>query len=224
METLNLQSAATSGCVVNHPLLEQAMEPEVPTGKYAGDSFRGMLARMWEDWDKTGRDPSRPGLHAVLVYRFGFWQRGLPKAARFFLYPVYMLMYWFVRNVYGIELPATARVGRRFRIAHQSGIVVHLFAEIGDDCIIRQNVTMGAAGDDWRRGPTLGNRVEIGAGAVIIGDVTIGDDVRIGPNAVVMTSVPAGSRVVTTPARIIPPPRPASDAAGREQRQEHVSA
>jgi serine O-acetyltransferase len=193
---------------------------QMTTSTEQRETLRTLLAKMREDWNATGRDPSRPGLHAVLVYRFGFWQRGLPKALRLLLFPIYILMYWFVRNMYGIELPATARIGRRFWIAHQSGIVIHLFAEIGDDCLIRQNVTLGAAGEDWRRGPKLGDRVEVGAGAVIIGGVNIGDDVRVGPNAVVMTNVPAGARVVATPSRIIPPPR----AVPEPVREEHVNA
>lgn len=115
-----------------------------------------------------------------------------------------------VRNLYGIELYPTARIGRRLRIAHQHGIVIHPAAVIGDDCMIRHGVTIGADGvrDDGGRAPVLGDRVKLGVGAVIAGPVRIGDDVTVGPNAVVMTNVPAGSIVTAPPSRIMtPPPR-----------------
>jgi serine O-acetyltransferase len=95
-------------------------------------------------------------------------------------------------------------------IGHQHGIVVHPGATIGDDCQIRHGCTIGAATDDgfWRQVPTLGSRVNVGAGAMIIGRVHVGDDVRIGPNAVVMTNIPAGSIVLAEAPRIIRPRAP----------------
>ena len=79
----------------------------------------------------------------------------------------------FVRNVYGIQLSPQTQIGRRLRIVHQHGIVIHKSAVIGDDCLIRHGVTIGAA-----RGPgapRLGDRVEVGAGAVLVGNIRIGD-------------------------------------------------
>ena len=86
----------------------------------------------------------------------------------------------------------TIELGRRVRIGHQHGIVIHPYAEIGDECVIRQGCTIGAATDEGsaRQVPRLGKRVRMGAGSVVIGAVVIGDDVRIGPNAVVVTSSP----------------------------------
>jgi len=110
----------------------------------------------------------------------------------------------------GISLPETARIGRRLRIEHFGGIVVHGSSVIGDDCLLRQNVTLGNRSE--RRpldAPTLGNRVQVGAGAVILGAVTIGDDAVIGANAVVLGDVPPGARAVGNPATIrMPTPRP----------------
>ncbi|MEP6958273.1 MAG: serine acetyltransferase, partial [Nitrospirota bacterium] len=108
---------------------------------------------------------------------------------------LYRFMFRFIRNHYGIELPATTIVGRRFLIGHQHGIVIHPKAEFGDDCTIRQNVTIGQVDNVRKGGAKFGHRVNIGVGAVIVGGITIGDDVRIGPNAVVMTDVPAGATV-----------------------------
>ena len=71
-----------------------------------------------------------------------------------------------VRNVYGIELYPTARIGRRFCIAHQHGIVIHKLAMIGDDCLVRQGVTIGAGGirDDAARPPRTRRPGEDGRG------------------------------------------------------------
>jgi serine O-acetyltransferase len=95
-------------------------------------------------------------------------------------------------------------VGRRVIIEHQSGIVIHGDAVIGDDCIIRQGVTIGN-----RRlnrpldAPRLGNRVSVGAGAKLLGSIHVGDGAQIGANAVVFEDVPAGAAAVGVPARIV---------------------
>jgi serine O-acetyltransferase len=156
---------------------------------------------------RTNGGWAMPGFHAVAVYRFGRWRLGLPRVLRLPCDLLYKVLYVLVRNVYTIELYYTASVGRRFRIAHQGGIVIHHYAEIGDDCTVHHNVTLGAARDEgWRQqGPTLGNRVSIGSGAVVLGKVTIGDDARIGPNAVVTRSLPAGATAFAPPARVMLP-------------------
>jgi serine O-acetyltransferase len=171
--------------------------------------------RIREDWIAHNRDWTTPGFRAVAVYRFGVWQQSVrPWILRAPLWLLYRSMYRYIRNHYGIELYVTTIVGRRLVIGHQGGIVIHQYAEIGDDCQIHQNVTIGAAGRDWRLCPKLGHRVEVGCGAAIIGKVTIGDDVRIGPNAVVMTNVPAGAIVVANPPRMIKTRRSENKAEG----------
>jgi serine O-acetyltransferase len=164
-----------------------------------------LLKQIREDWQSHGRDWTLPGFRAVAVYRFGSWvserRQGMIQSI---LFALYRIMYRFIRNHYGVELRETARVGRRFVVGHQSGIVIHPNAEFGDDCLIRQNVTIGAVNiDRINDGPKLGHRVDVGAGAVIVGKVKIGDDVRIGPNAVVMTDVPAGTTVFAEAPRMI---------------------
>ncbi len=185
-------------------------------------SLRALGALVREDLRHNG-GVSFPGFQAVALYRFGVWKDGIgPKLVRVPFTLVYRLLYIFVRNVYGIELPLTARIGRRFHVGHQHGISVHGNAVIGDDCIIRQGVTLGqdrpTPGVPVEKvpAPRLGDRVEIGAGAMLFGGITIGEGVRIGPNAVVMTSVPAGAIVTAPPARImaLPPRRkPAPETA-----------
>jgi len=167
--------------------------------------FAEFLEQIREDWSVYQRDWTRPGFRAVAVHRLGVWLRNVrPKVLRAPLSIFHRMMYRYVRNHYGIELPSTTIVGCRFIIAHQGGIVIHPHAEIGDDCLIRQNVTIGAVSNDrWWEAPKLGHRVQVGCGAAILGKVVIGDGTRIGPNAVVMTNVPAGAIVFVTPSRII---------------------
>jgi serine O-acetyltransferase len=184
--------------------------------------FSDFVDMIRGDWIANERSITRPGLQALLVHRLGSWAMALPAIAKIFVVPVYAILYWFVRNVYGIELPRRTLVGRRFCIGHQSGIVIHPFAVIGDDCVIRQNVTIGAAVKV--EAPRLGNRVELGAGAVIVGGITIGDDVRIGPNAVVMMNSPANSTVVVPLPRIFRRPmrRPKRSGELRDRGKEMV--
>jgi serine O-acetyltransferase len=165
----------------------------------------GLFELIREDYRTHRRDWTLPGFRAVVVYRFGVWVRGLRvRLLRAPLSRIYNFLYRYVRNHYAIELPSSAKVGRRVVIGHQGGIVVHWRAEIGDDCLIRQNVTLGAVNEERvLQAPILGNRVEVGCGAAIIGAVHIGENVRIGPNAVVTVNIPADSTVVASPARIV---------------------
>jgi serine O-acetyltransferase len=109
-----------------------------------------------------------------------------------------------VQILTGIELPCETRLGRRVRIDHFGDIIISGDAEIGDDVVIRNGVTIGLRHTDIRGAPKIGNRVDIGAGAKILGPITIGDDVAIGANAVVITDVPPNSLAVGVPAKIKP--------------------
>ncbi len=165
----------------------------------------GLLEQIKEDWIAHKRDWTRPGFRAIAVYRFGVWRMSVQtKILRAPLSIVYRWMYRKCRNQYGIELPYSARLGRRVIIEHQHGIVIHGNCEIGDDCIIRQGVTLGNKTlDRPEDAPKLGNRVNVGAGAKILGAVIIGDDASIGANAVVLKDVPAGAVAVGIPAKVI---------------------
>ena len=166
-----------------------------------------LLALLREDYQANLRDWTRPGLRALAIHRFGVWRLGVgPTILRAPLSIVYRTLFRFARNRYGIELPYSARIGRRVKIEHQSGIVVHGSAIIGDDCIIRQGVTIGNRRDDRPlEAPRLGDRVNLGAGATILGGIVIGDDVRIGAQAVVLDDVPPGSTVLGPKATVYPP-------------------
>ena len=165
----------------------------------------GLFQQIVEDWNTNGRDWTRPGFQAIAVHRLGTWRMRIKqRALRAPLSVLYRALYRGMRNFYGIELPYSARVGRRVVIEHQSGIVIHGNTIIGDDCIIRHGVTLGNCRLDRPfDAPTLGNRVNVGAGAKVLGAISIGDDAQIGANAVVRHDVPSGALAAGVPARIV---------------------
>ena len=164
------------------------------------------LARiLHEDWATNGRSLFTPGLRALAVHRLSTWAHALPRPVGLPVRVVARLLFYRVRGRYGIELPPEAVIGRRLQIAHQNGLVLNPRAVIGDDCLLRHNVTLGAATDErWDEAPVLGDGVQVGPGAVILGRVHVGDGARIGPNALVLHDVPAGSRVLAPLATVRP--------------------
>ncbi|WP_283937743.1 serine O-acetyltransferase [Sphingomonas hankyongi] len=106
--------------------------------------------------------------------------------------------FWSV--VTGADIPLNCRIGGGLLIPHPNGIVIHPDSEIGPNCLLFQQVTIGAAGGGI---PRLGGHVDVGAGAKILGAVTIGDHAVIGANSVVLCDVPAGATAVGVPARIV---------------------
>jgi serine O-acetyltransferase len=197
--------------------LPAAGEPPSPPGgpeRPAIASFAALRALLREDYTTNQREFWAPGFQALLAYRLGVWCNGLEN--RVLRVPARLLhrfLSLIARNLYGIQLSTHTHIGRRLRIAHQHGIVISGAAVIGDDCLIRHGVTIGLlggarAGRAATGAPRLGDRVEVGVGAVLVGPIRIGDDALIGPNAVVMTHVPAGAIVASPQSRIVaPPPR-----------------
>lgn len=167
--------------------------------------FPGLWQLIREDWQAHGRDWTKPGFRAVAIHRFGVWRMSIrPKLLRAPLSVFYRSLYRRVRNHYGIDLPYSAKLGRRVIIEHCGAIVIHGSCVIGDDCIIRQGVTMGMRSIDRPFDvPELGARVDVGAGAKILGKVHVGDKVQIGANAVVLNDLPAGAIAVGIPARLV---------------------
>jgi serine O-acetyltransferase len=144
------------------------------------------------------------GFWALLVYRFGHaryrlrsqWLR-LPWTI------VYLVLNKLAEIFCGIVIGGNAVIGRRLVIEHHGAIVIHGASVIGDDCIIRQGVTLGVRRVNQPNDtPQIGDRVDIGAGAKILGAVRIGDDASIGANAVVLCDVPAGCIAVGVPATV----------------------
>lgn len=195
------------------------------------EEFQRFVEQVREDYRTHCCDWTAPGFRAVALHRFGVWAEtvGRPWLLHAVLRLIYRVLYVHVRNHYTIELPLRTKVGRRLIIAHQGGIVIHSFSRIGDDCLIHQNVTLGSPTvETILHAPILGNRVEVGCGAAIIGKVVIGDDVRIGPNAVITMNVPAGSTVVAAAPRVVklrrPAPSPSAPAAAATSRHDEPVA
>ena len=138
------------------------------------------------------------GVHAVIYHRIAHW---------LYLHHRYFLARWIsqhARKKTGIEIHPGATIGHRLVIDHGMGIVIGETAEIGDDCLLYQGVTLGGTGKDkGKRHPTLGNNVLVGSGAKVLGPFTVGDNARIAAGAVVLEEVPPNATAVGVPAQIV---------------------
>jgi serine O-acetyltransferase len=113
----------------------------------------------------------------------------------------------FARFLTGIEIHPGATIGKRLFIDHGMGVVIGETAEIGDDVLLYQGVTLGGTGlERGKRHPTLRDHVVVGAGAKILGNITLGENAKVGAGSVVVHSTPANSTVVGIPGRIIKGP------------------
>lgn len=167
--------------------------------------MQALFQAIQDDLRTYRGDWTAQGFWALAVHRFGAWRYSVHFGPlRKMLSFVYKFAFKIVQILTGIELPCEAAVGRGTRIDHFGGIVVSGYAVIGDRCVLRQGVTIGLRHVDDVVAPRLGDDVNIGAGAKILGRVVIGDHVDIGANAVVLCDVPAYCSAVGIPARIIP--------------------
>ena len=184
-------------------LISDLFKPN-PGSSNANPEGIGFWALVAEDFRSNGSDWGSQGFWTLFWHRFGNWRMSIrPKLLRVPLSLTYRLMYKACQVLCGIMLPYTVRVGRRVRLDHFGGMILVAQA-IGDDVIIRQNTTFGIADlDNITDRPVIGNGVEIGAGAVIIGRVHVGDNSVIGANAVVTKSVAANTVVAGIPAKLI---------------------
>ncbi len=137
------------------------------------------------------------GLHALAAHRVA---HAMYRGKMFFLARV---ISQFARLATGIEIHPGATIGRNFFIDHGMGVVIGETAEVGDNVLLYQGVTLGGTGlAHQKRHPTIGNNVVIGAGAKVLGNIVVGDNSYIGANAVVIKNVPPNSTVVGVPGRI----------------------
>ena len=139
-----------------------------------------------------------PGIKAVRSHRRAHWC---------YTHNLKFLARWIsqsCRRRTGIEIHPGAKIGRRLVIDHGMGVVIGETAEIGDDCLIYQCVTLGGTGKDvGKRHPTLGNNVMVGSGAKVLGPFTVGSNSRIASNAVVLQEIPPDSTAVGVPAKVV---------------------
>jgi serine O-acetyltransferase len=164
-----------------------------------------MFAHIRADLHAYGGNFGAQGFWAMVVYRFGRWRYGVrPVLLRKLLSLVYRVLFKLVQVLTGIELPCEAEVGRNFVIDHFGGVIVSGFARFGDDCRIRNGVVVGLLRVGDPCAPQIGNNVDIGAGAKVLGRIRIGNNVLIGANAVVTRDVPDDSIAVGVPAVIKP--------------------
>jgi serine O-acetyltransferase len=168
-----------------------------------------VFKRFKEDIDSfIQRDPAAksrlevilcyPGLHALMFYRVShaLWLRDWRLLGRFLSHVGKILS--------GIEIHPGATIGRRFFIDHGTGVVIGETAEVGDDVMLYQGVTLGGTSlEEGKRHPTLEDGVIVGSGAQVLGPHVIGAGARIGANAVVLEDVPPGVTMVGIPAKMV---------------------
>lgn len=164
-----------------------------------------MFRNIRADLASHGGDWAAQGFWAMVVYRFGRWRYNIqPPLLRKPFSLIYKILFKLVQILTGIELPCEAGVGSGFVIDHSGGIVVSGYASFGNNCRIRNGVVVGLKHVEHPCAPRIGNNVDIGAGAKLLGDIEIGDNVMIGANAVVVRSVPSNHIAVGVPAVIKP--------------------
>lgn len=154
------------------------------------DWSREKPQRLWH--------PSRKLLSAIRQYQYWQTRRGLLSVL---FSKLSVLRYWFWSTVTGAEIPLNCEIGGGLLIPHPNGIVIHPGVQIGVNCLIFQQVTIGTRNRE--RPPIIAGHVDIGAGAKILGPVNVGAHAQIGANAVVLCDVPPGAVAVGIPAKII---------------------
>jgi serine O-acetyltransferase len=142
-----------------------------------------------------------PGFHAVTLHRLShmLWRLPLPLAPL-----LARLLSQLGRLLTGVEIHPGARIGQGVFIDHGMGVVIGETAEVGDNCLLYQGVTLGGTGKQHgKRHPSLLNNVVVGAGAKVLGAITVGSNTRIGAGSVLLRDVGPDSTVVGIPGRVI---------------------
>ena len=191
---------------------EDPQQPARPVARWAG-RVAAVRAAAVEDVDAAmARDPAAqsrletfltsPGLHAVWSHRVAhrLWE-GRPA----YRLPARVLSN-VTRTLTGVEIHPGATIGRRLFIDHGMGVVIGETSVVGDDVMLYHDVTLGGRSmAKVKRHPTVGDRVTIGSGARVLGDINLGDDSQVGANSVVTRDVPPGAVAVGIPAQIREP-------------------
>ena len=164
-----------------------------------------MFDNLRDDLRAYGGQFGAQGFWVMVVYRFGRWRYSVrPLLLRKLCSVIYRILYKFVQILTGVELPCEVEVGHNFVIDHFGGIVISGFARFGNNCRIRNGVVVGLARVDDPCAPVIGDNVDIGAGAKVLGRIRVGNNVLIGANAVVTRDIPDNSIAVGVPAIVKP--------------------
>ena len=164
-----------------------------------------MFKNLREDLQAYNGNWGAQGFWVMVVYRYGRWRyRVRPAIVRKFFSLIYHVLYKFVQIITGIQLPCEVDVGRNFIIDHFGGILISGYAKFGDNCRVRNGVVIGILRVGEKSAPIIGNNVDIGVGAKLLGPIRIGDNVLIGANAVVVRDVPDNSIIMAVPAVMLP--------------------
>ena len=192
----------------DHPALETIEPLAQPVVKAVA------FANIRADLRAHGGHWGAQGFWALVVYRFGRWRYGVrPVLLRKLMSGLYKMAFKFVQVITGIELPCEVEIGRNFVIDHFGGIIISGYTKFGDNCRIRNGVCIGLSRVSDPCAPVIGNNVDIGSGAKLLGRITIGNNVVIGANSVVTRDVPANSLAMGVPAIISPRGEAAQRAA-----------
>ena len=149
---------------------------------------------------------NRKGRFIVASYRTARHARGPGARPRAWSIPLVAAHRLVVEWVLGVELPSTVDAGPGLRVYHGHGLVVHDHARLGRDVVLRHSTTIGILVDDQGRdslAPTIGDRVSIGPGVIVLGPLCVGDDAVIGAGSVVLDDIPARAVVAGNPARML---------------------
>ena len=169
----------------------------------AGDRFPASEpSATVPDWSREHKPfgswmPSRSLLASIRAYQRIAGSRSPWHAVQ---RPWLVLRHRFWSVVTGADIALSCRIAGGLLLPHPNGIVIHNDVEIGPNCLIFQQVTLGAR---HGRVPRIGGHVDIGAGAKLLGGIVVGDDAVIGANAVVLDDVPAGATVIGIPAKVV---------------------
>lgn len=176
---------------------------------------RGLFRTLYKDYRRYRAAGARnvlsvvaltQGFWAIAAFRLSHWMIGhiRLRGARALAKMLCLLLQKFIEIVTGISIPAQCNIGPGLYVGHFGGIFIDARSLLGENCNLAQGVTIGEGGRGELHGvPIVGDRVHIGANAVILGKITIGDDAVIGPGAVVMSSVPVRGVAIGNPARVV---------------------
>jgi len=198
---INYDESRTTFCQLPNQNCSQLL---LSTANFQPNSLT--LSAELPDWSREHPrrfwDPSRRLLRSIRRYQFWAQKRG-PHAA--IMKKRWVLSHHFWSVITGAEISVVSQIGGGLLIPHPNGIVINPNSVIGPNCLIMQQVTIGARGRKCPGTPVLDGHVDVGAGAKILGPIYIGSHVKIGANAVVISDIPSGAVAVGIPAKILKP-------------------